>query len=264
MADRLKIGFFDSGVGGISVMACAKKHLPNADYIYYADTAHVPYGTKTREEIISYADCAVHYLTEAGADVVVVACNTATSMAIEYLRAKYLIPIIGMEPAVKPAATIHPNERVLVCATAVTIAGEKLHALIENTFAEGFEPTLVALPELVTFAEAGEFDVGKITAYLSSEIDKCKKYAAVVLGCTHFTYFKDSFRDYLGDVDIIDGTLGTVRRIISVTQRIYATSEVQNGTPNTLYVRSGDIVSDKKSLDIFRSLERRAEKQCEI
>lgn len=259
MADRLKIGFFDSGVGGISVMACAKKHLPNADYIYYADTDHVPYGTKTSEEIISFADSAVRYLTEAGTDVVVVACNTATSMAIEHLRAKYSIPIIGMEPAVKPAATIHPNERVLVCATAVTIAGEKLHALIENTFAEGFEPTLVALPELVTFAEAGEFDVGKITAYLSSEIDKCQKYAAVVLGCTHFTYFKDSFLNYLGDVDIIDGTLGTVRRIVSVTREKYSTSEAQSCLPDTVYVRSGNIVTDKRSLDFFRMLEQRAE-----
>jgi glutamate racemase len=221
----------------------------------------VPYGTKTREEIISYADSAVSYLAEAGSDVVVVACNTATSMAIDYLRAKHHIPIIGMEPAVKPAATTHPRERVLVCATAVTIAGEKLHTLIENTFTGGCEPTLVALPNLVTLAEAGEFEKEKVISYLSSEIDKCQKYAAVVLGCTHFTYFKDSFRDFLGDVDIIDGTIGTVRRIVSVVRDKYDSSEQQYSAHDTLYVRSGKIVNDENSLNFFRSLEQRAEIQ---
>ncbi len=256
MAERIKIGFFDSGVGGISVMACAKKYLPNAEYIYYADTAHVPYGTKTKEQIISYADEAVNFLVEAGADVVVVACNTATSMAIEHLRNKYSVPIIGMEPAVKTAATIHPGENVLVCATAVTIAGEKLHSLIEHTFTGGVEPTLVALPGLVTFAESGEFEVGKITSYLSCEIDNKEKYAAVVLGCTHFTYFKDSFQQFFGNIDIIDGNLGTVRRLESIVKDRYINAEVPN--PNTTYYMSGEIVVDKNTVDFFETLEERA------
>ena len=255
MAERIKIGFFDSGVGGISVMACAKKHLPNADYIYYADTAHVPYGTKTKEQIISYADEAVRFLIDRGSDVVVVACNTATSMAIEHLRNKYSVPIIGMEPAVKTAATVHPGENVLVCATAVTIAGEKLHSLIEHTFTDGVEPTLVALPGLVTFAESGVFDVGKITSYLSSVIDKKEKYAAVVLGCTHFTYFKDSFRQLFGDIDIIDGNLGTVRRLESIVCDRYNSTE--STCPNTTYYNSGELVLDNNTLEFYKKLEDR-------
>jgi len=257
LAEKIKIGFFDSGVGGISVMSCAKKHLPNADYIYYADTEHVPYGTKTRDEIISYADGAVRYLIEAGADVVVIACNTATSMAIEYLRAKYRTPIIGMEPAIKPAAITHPGKDILVCATAVTIAGKKLHTLIENTFATGSDPTLVALPELVTFAESGDFDKNTVVSYLSTQIDKCRKYAAVVLGCTHFTYFKDSFRDFLDGVDIIDGTMGTVRHIESLVCGKYFEIEKVNSLPQTIYVCSGKIVNDEKKLSFFHSLEER-------
>lgn len=261
MAERVKIGFFDSGVGGISVMACAKKHLPNADYLYYADTVHVPYGTKTREEIISYANDAVKFLVDSGVDVIVVACNTATSMAIEYLRSKYSIPIIGMEPAVKTAATVHPNENVLVCATAVTIAGEKLHSLISNTFTSKSKPTLVALPGLVTFAESGEFDIDLISHYLLSEIDTKIKYGAIVLGCTHFTYFKDSFRSLFGDVDIIDGHLGTVHRLESIIKDKYSNPSTQDSTPYTQYYMSGEIVSDKDTLDFFKNLETRAETQ---
>ena len=262
MAERIKIGFFDSGVGGISVMAYAKKYLPNADYIYYADTAHVPYGTKTRDEIISYADNAVGYLVKSGVHAVVVACNTATSMAIDHLRAKYRVPIIGMEPAVKPAATTHPGERVLICATAVTISGEKLHTLIENIFTEGYEPTLVALPGLVTLAEAGDFSKSTVIPYLSSEIDTSQKFAAVVLGCTHFTYFKDSFREFFGDTDIVDGTLGTVRRLRSVLEKVYSDSS-NNESGETIYVKSGEIVYDRTTLDFFKNLENRAEMMYE-
>ena len=100
MQTKPKIGFFDSGVGGISVMTHAMDRLPGADYLYYADTDNVPYGTKTREQIIAYSCRAAEYLIDAGADAVVVACNTATSMAIEHLRQIYRIPFIGMEPAV--------------------------------------------------------------------------------------------------------------------------------------------------------------------
>ncbi len=261
LAKKIKIGFYDSGVGGISVMAHAKKYLPDADYIYYADTEHVPYGTKTKAEIIGYSDSAVNYLTNSGVDAIVVACNTATSMAIDSLRAKYSLPIIGMEPAVKPAASIHPGERVLVCATPATIAGEKLHSLIEKTFISGCEPTLVALPELVTFAEKGIFDKCKITEYLSQNIDESKKYAAVVLGCTHFSYFKDSFKNFLGNIDIIDGTEGTVNRllyVIGVDKSAY-TSDITR--TSTLFVRSGNAVHDTESILFFEMLEKRAQSQ---
>ena len=200
---KLKIGFFDSGVGGISVMTSARGALPNADYIYYADEAHVPYGTKSHEEIIRYADEAVGCLVSRGVHAVVVACNTATSIAIEYLREKYTLPIIGMEPALKPAVKAHPNEKILLCATPVTIAGEKLHHLIEKS---GAEPTLVPLPGLVTFAENCVFDKEQVCAYLAGEIGDTRDFAAVILGCTHFSFFRDCFRALFGnDVDIIDG-----------------------------------------------------------
>ncbi len=213
---RTRIGFFDSGIGGISVMAAARRIMPGADYYYYADTDHVPYGTKTREDVIRYSSCAMDWMIGHEVDAIVIACNTATSMAAETLRRTYPIPIIGMEPAVKPAALRHPHEKVLVCATPLTIAGEKLHTLIDHSFTDEVQPDLIALPGLVELAERGEFDQADVVPYLEKTIDTTIPYAAIVLGCTHFTYFRDSFRTLFPEAELIDGTDGTVRRLISI------------------------------------------------
>ncbi len=251
----MKIGFFDSGIGGIYVMACARKKLPCADFIYYADTDHVPYGLKSREEIVAYSNEAMETLLRYGAEAVVIACNTATSMAAEYLRSRYDVPIIGMEPAVKPAARSHLNENVLVCATPLTITGEKLHTLIEETFAESSsKPTLIGLPMLVTYAEEGLFDTDTVCAYLEKEIIDPRQYAAVVLGCTHFPYFYDSFRAFFGkDVDLLDGTKGTVNRLCTVVSRLgYRESDYEGSVS---YIRSGRPVTDEAEIAFFKRLE---------
>lgn len=254
----MKIGFFDSGIGGISVMTYARERMPSADYIYYADTDHVPYGLKTREEIIGYSDEAVKYLINHGAVAVVIACNTATSMAVEFLRNKYDIPIIGMEPAVKPAAHFHPGEKILVCATPVTIAGEKLHLLIDHYFtADDIQPTLKPLPGLVTFAEQAIFNTDIVCDYLAENIDNKEQYSAVVLGCTHFHYFRDSFRKFFGeDIDLIDGTTGTVNRLITVINELGG-GEI-SGTGSVTYVRSGREITDETDLRHFKLLEKRS------
>ncbi len=254
---NVKIGFFDSGIGGISVLSYARRRLPGADYLYYADTDHVPYGTKSREEIIRYSDTAVGFLAEQGVCAVVVACNTATSMAITYLREKYPFPIIGMEPAVKPAAAAHPREKILVCATPVTIAGEKLHTLIEHNYPSDDLPDLVGLPGLVTFAENGIFDCETVCDYLSTVIDKTKNYSAVVLGCTHFGYFRDSFRELLGDVDLIDGTKGTVNRLISVLEQERISVPQEQGS--THFYQTGRPVTDPSTLAYYDELLTRSE-----
>lgn len=256
--NSIKIGFFDSGIGGISVMSYAREKLPQADYIYYADTDHVPYGLKTREEIITYSDEAVKYLTERGVSVVVIACNTATSMAAEYLRNKYDIPIIGMEPAVKPAAKFHHGEKILVCATPVTIAGEKLHTLIDHNFtSDDVQPTLMPLPELVTFAEQAIFDTDTVCAYLAENIENKEEYSAVVLGCTHFPYFRDSFRKFFGEsIDLIDGTTGTVNRLLAVLEE--KRLQITGSTGSVTYVRSGREITDEADLKHFRLLESRS------
>lgn len=254
--NKLKLGLFDSGIGGISVLARARSRLPSADFLYYADTLHVPYGTKTREEIIRYSDAAVGFLAEQGVSAVVVACNTATSMAIGFLRDKYKFPIIGMEPAVKPAAAAHHGERVLVCATPVTISGEKLHSLIEQTYAAddaNDRPDLVGLPHLVELAENGIFDTATVCDYLRTVIDTSIPYTAVVLGCTHFGYFADSFRHLLGNVDLIDGTEGTVNRLISLLPE-GAVEPTDDGEGNITFYKSGSPVTDAATLAFYDSL----------
>ena len=125
----MKIGIFDSGIGGLSVLHQAMIIMPEADYIFYADVDNVPYGEKTKEEVRKLG-----FLVDKGCQAIVLACNTATSAAISYLREKYKLPIIGIEPAVKPAVEhIHESgKRVMVVSTPVTAKGEKLKKLVDK------------------------------------------------------------------------------------------------------------------------------------
>ncbi len=212
----LKIGIFDSGIGGLSVLCEARERLPEADFIFYGDFDHVPYGEKTESEIISYADDAVRFLSENGCDAIVIACNTATSAAAPYLRSCYELPIIGMEPAAKKALELDPEKRVIVAATPFTVSGTKMHDLMER-FDTGHHVDLLAMPALVTFAESGEFNSEDVLAYIRNELAnyELSGYSALVLGCTHFNYFKDTFRKVLPEhIALIDGNEGTVNQLL--------------------------------------------------
>lgn len=250
------IGVFDSGIGGLSVLAAARQKMPDVNFIYYADTDHVPYGTKSREEIVTYSLAAADFLVSNGAEAVLVACNTATSMAVELLRASFSCPVVGMEPAVKPAIIRHPKERILVTATPATIHGQKLHDLLERNADDGVQIDLVPLPDLVVFAENGIFDPDVVGAYIQSRIQR-SDYTACVLGCTHFPYFKDSFRLVLPDAELIDGTLGTVNRLCAVTG-YDPPSEAVKSAGSVQYYRTGEKVVNPVSIDFYESLQRRA------
>ena len=208
------VAFFDSGIGGLSVLEEALCKF-DAKFIFYADRENVPYGEKPREEILKYVEEAVDFLAERGAEAVVLACNTATSVAAKILRQKYDFPIIGMEPAAKRALDMDSTKRVLVTATPVTVAGEKMRALIGRVDKEHLVD-LLALPKLVNFAEKGEFTGVKVETYLKEKLApyNLKDYSALVLGCTHFNYFKDTLRNFLPDnVSLVDGNEGTVREL---------------------------------------------------
>ena len=192
-------------------------------------------------------------LTDRGVDAVVVACNTATSIAIDAMREKYPLPLIGMEPALKPAVKRHPDGKVLVCATAVTVAGERLHTLMEANCAH---PNLLALPELVTYAEAGMFDTDTVCGYLAQNVPDRDSYDAVVLGCTHFTYFRSAFSESFINAEIIDGNMGTVKRLASLLGMEMSTGNNDNECRVT-YIRSGREVSDAKDIERLRGYEKR-------
>lgn len=214
----MKIGFYDSGIGGLSVLQTAMQMLPNEEFIYYADTDHVPYGEKTNEEILQFARRATDFLIAKDVKAIVIACNTATSVAAKYLRAEHTMPIIGMEPAVKPAVEEKNHKRILVSATPVTIREKKLHDLIERVDLH-HDTDLIALGGLVTFAEKGEFSSPAVEAYLKEALSPfdLQRYSSFVLGCTHFNYFKDTLRKILPEhIRFVDGCAGTARQLKNV------------------------------------------------
>ena len=130
--DNRPIGVLDSGLGGISVLRELVKLMPGEDFIYYGDSANAPYGTRTPEEVIDLTKKDVEFLLERGAKAIVVACNTATSAGIQILRERYTdIPVIGIEPALKPAVLSKQNPKVLVMATPMTLREEKFHHLMQ-------------------------------------------------------------------------------------------------------------------------------------
>ena len=211
----MKIGIFDSGLGGLSVLNEALNKLSEHEFLYYADVKNVPYGQKSRDEILKFSFDAVKFLVKNGAKAVVVACNTATSVAIKELRANLSVPIIGMEPAVKKALTHDAEHRVLVTATPITVHGEKLKRLISSCDPNGLVD-LLALPRLVEFAERQEFVSSAVEAYLRDAFAPYRfaDYSAIVLGCTHFNYFKDTMRQLLPqNVRLVDGNEGTVEEL---------------------------------------------------
>ncbi|MDS0527676.1 glutamate racemase [Clostridium sp. SHJSY1] len=254
----MKIGFFDSGIGGITVLHEALKILPNEDYIYYADTLNVPYGSKPKDEVKKYIFNAVDFIIKQDVKAIVIACNTATSIAIEELRAKYNIPIIGMEPAVKPAVENNEdiNKRVLVTATALTVKEEKLQNLITKLDKERVIE-LLPLPGLVEFSERLEFNESIVLPYLKEQLLKydLSNYGTIVLGCTHFSYYKDMFRKlFSSNVNIIDGNYGTAKNL----KRILREKNLLNeGSGNITFYNTGLKVEDKAELDKYNRLFKR-------
>lgn len=214
----MKIGILDSGLGGLSVLYTAKRLLPDFEYIYYADEEHVPYGEKTPELVREYTMNAIDFLVEKGADAVVIACNTATSATPKAIRTTYPIPVVGMEPAVKEAVRVYGNSdrKILVAATEITIKGEKLINLIDNVDVN-HQVTTVALPGLVRFAERGMYDGAEVVLYLREALKdyNMENYDCVVLGCTHFYFFKKAFQDAFGKhIHFADGNLGTIKQVL--------------------------------------------------
>ncbi len=210
-----EIAFFDSGIGGFTVLKDTLNILPTEDYIYFADTDNVPYGIKPKEEVKKFVFDAVDFLVNLNVKMVVLACNTATSVAVKDLRNKYNIPIVGMEPAVKPALEKSENKKVLVLATSLTLAEQKLKELIE-IYDKAHKVDKLPMDKLVRFAENLDFSSQKVIDYIKKEFSNVNidNYGTVVLGCTHFIYFKDLLKKLTSNKTlIIDGNEGTARNI---------------------------------------------------
>lgn len=214
MSSTLPIGFFDSGVGGLTVLQEALQVLPQERYLYFADRENAPYGVQPKEDVRRLVLEAVEFMAGQGIKALVVACNTGTSAAIEAVRARYTFPVIGMEPAVKPAVTGSQQKRVLVFATELTLREEKFRNLVARVDTEGLVDYL-PLQELVGYAERFEFEESVIRPYLESKLADLRlaDYGTAVLGCTHFLFFKPILQKVLPGIQILDGNLGTVNNL---------------------------------------------------
>lgn len=181
------IGVFDSGAGGLTILSALRKELPFENYVYFGDTAHCPYGTRSEEDIIALSVQANKFLIEQGAKLIVVACNTASQAALSTLRATFSVPFIGVVPAVKPAARATKKGRIGIAATNQAAKALYLRQLIDE-FAGGIEVFAVGCPELVTLVERGELDGPIVEEAVKEALDPLLKedVDVIVLGCTHF------------------------------------------------------------------------------
>lgn len=217
MADRNSpIGVFDSGVGGVSVLRACADLLPREDFLFFGDSANAPYGEKTLEQVRAMTVQRVDELLDRGVKAVVVACNTATSAAIALLRERHpQVPMIGIEPAVKPAAQADDSSQVIVMATPLTIHEEKYQTLAA---AYRHEAGVISLPcrGLAELVEAGEREGPVIDSYLQElflPFRHCN-VEYIVLGCTHYPFVEGAIRKNFGrPVEIIDGSAGTARQL---------------------------------------------------
>ena len=257
------VGIFDSGIGGLTVLKECLAVAPACRYLYYGDNLRAPYGERSPEEILSFVREALKKFKRRRVDAVVIACNTATSVAITTLREKYDLPIIGMEPAVKKALDENDTMRVLVCATPITVRGKKLKQLIERVDNHHLVD-LLPLPQLVRFAETGEFDSKAVTSYLSEELSRfdLTKESSLVLGCTHFNYFKDSFRKLLPDsVKFVDGNEGTVNQLY---RKLQENGLLENNRQSIEFYYSKEKVTDEAELKRIDSLFERLDKMFDL
>lgn len=242
------IGIFDSGIGGLTVLKKIIEILPNEKYIYYADTDNVPYGTKPKEEVKKYINKAVEFLISKNVKAIVIACNTATSIAAKELREKYTIPIIGIEPAVKPAIENRKNKKVLIMATPTTIKEEKLSYLLESLNAKEYVD-MIAMPKLVEFAENKDFQSDNVKKYIEQQLQEynLENYSELVLGCTHFPFFRDVLAEIFPEsTQIIDGSKGVAKRLKNVLEENYLLS---NNKLEIEYYYSGRLAKNKEELN---------------
>ncbi len=208
------IGVFDSGLGGISVLRELVRQLPREDFLYFGDSANAPYGPRSAPEVRALSRAAAARLLGAGCKALVVACNTATAAAISLLRKTWPeVPVVGIEPALKPAAAHREGARVLVLATEMTLREEKFTRLLER-YGRGASVSCLAAPGIVEYVERGETEGPAIERYLRELLApyRDEPLDAVVLGCTHFPFARHAIARALGrPVAFYDGAPGTAR-----------------------------------------------------
>ncbi len=219
------IGVFDSGVGGVGVLKELVQILPNENYMYYGDSLNAPYGEKSPEKILELVDNIVQHLLQQKVKAIVIACNTATSVAVSELRVRYPeLPIIGMEPAIKKGISEEKKNRVLVMATPVTLHLDK-YVQLQHQLEPQAEFLPVECPGLAKRIEQMNLEGEDLKKMLEGFLLPYQGTVDnVVLGCTHYPFVKKLIRDILGDIPIYDGGKGTALQV----QRVLREKDLLN------------------------------------
>ncbi|TLP78789.1 glutamate racemase [Maribacter sp. ACAM166] len=231
--DKRPIGIFDSGIGGTSIWGKIQELLPFEDCIYLADSKNAPYGEKSEEIILDLSIKNTEYLLSLGCKIIVIACNTATTNAIDYLREKYKVPFIGIEPAIKPAAINSQSKIVGVLATKGTLSSSLFHSTTKN-HAEGITILEQRGTGLVEIIEKGKLQSDELyrllEAYIKPMLEKGMDY--LVLGCTHYPYLIPILKKILpADIKIIDSGQAVARQTKTVLKKFdLLTTSTELGT----------------------------------
>ena len=224
------IGFFDSGIGGTSIWQEVNKLLPKENTIYLADSKNAPYGQKSKENILEYCIKNTEFLLNKNAKIIVVACNTATTNAINYLRENYDIPFIGIEPAIKKAGLVTKNKKIGVLATKGTINSklfEKTSTKIDQSI-KIVEQVGYGLVELIENGEIQSLKMEKLIFTCLNPMLK-ENIDAIVLGCTHYAYLIPQIKRIIGNhIQIIDSGLAVAKQ----TQRVLTSDDLLNSSTN--------------------------------
>ncbi len=245
--DKRPIGFFDSGMGGASVLRVAIRMLQNENFIYYGDNGNAPYGDRSEAEILALTSSAADFLLEHGVKALVIACNTATSASINVLRDKLDVPVISMEPAIKPACMCDGDGKVFMLATEATTHIRRYRALLER-MPDPSRVISIGCSGLVDRIERGIVEDNAFDDILDEHLSKYHgiKADAVVLGCTHYPFIASAIDCYFekhfsGEHRLYDGSMGTVSQLNRVLKR--SGLENDSGTAQVEFFTSGDAES---------------------
>lgn len=242
---RAPIGIFDSGIGGLSVLDACVKLMPNENYIYVADLANMPYGDKPPELIRGYAEACAERLVGMGCKAIVIACNTATAVAADSVRARFpLLPVIGLEPAVKPCLAELGGGYALVLVTPATFASDRFKKLCEDA-----RVLPVAAQGLAELIEQNVCRLDRIADKVTGYLEPYRDAEAVALGCSHYSFVRPVIeRFYGGKVKIYDGSGGVAKRLRAALKEFGLMSDCERQGAVKLY-RTEKSKETKKSKD---------------
>ncbi len=233
-----RIGLFDSGLGGLSVLKTLWLESQGTHFIYFADLKNGPYGSLTKDDVVKLSVSAFELLLSKKSDAVVFACNTATSAAAQFLRETHAIPIFGMEPAVKPATEQNPGLPIAIFATELTLKEDKFKNLIEQV---GLQNSFLPVPceGLAKLIDSGKWDAA--WHFLKTRIDSViSKTNIIVLGCTHYVFLKDRITQNYPNVKVYDGNLGTslhIKNKVNLPETGNNSLDIILNTENPEYVK---------------------------